>query len=1010
MSKSLALMLVLLQGCSLISDVPEYLGPDLVQTDTGDVPGPDSDTETDVIFTDTDTDIEEDAVDDALDAFDGDTADADTPEDADADITDTDTPDMVDTDGGDSDVLDPDSEEEDVIIDPDQDEDGFPASVDCDDHNNTVYPGAPELCDTLDNNCNEQIDEGVQLVWFADADGDGWGDPDSTVLACMQPEGYVRLSGDCNDLPEEGVGINPDAIENCETDIDEDCDPRNDNTGSLWCLDSDHDGYGDPRSCQIACAQPEGYVRNTTDCNDDRSDVNPEGIEVCDEALVDENCDGEAQLPPVWLRDRDGDGFGNPNDGRRACTQPEGYVTQTRQDCQDDPNQNGALINPEAEERCNGVDDDCDGLIDDDDIPVAFPFDWYPDRDRDGYGDALSDSIRACAMPAPPEEEPDLRYSRNNIDCNDADDTIRPGIPESCDEENIDNNCNPQDDQEGSLWCRDEDEDGFGNENNCVLDCEQPTGFVLAALGFDCNDARPDIHPDAEEVCDEEGLDEDCDPETLRPPTRRFRDADMDGSGDPDIFVETCLPQEGFVENDDDCDDENPELHRNSVWFADTDRDGYGTMDEQQRVVQCLRPTGFSSVNTDCDDRRAEAYPGANERCNDLDDNCNQQIDEGLPLFVFYVDNDGDTYGDTDAPSVSSCHHRYVDPNDPEQRYVRNNTDCDDLDETIHPFAYEICDDGVDQDCNPTNEQTGSAWYTDQDRDGFGRDGIPFQDCADRRGDGFASRPGDCQDTIATIHPNAEEVCDSADNNCYAPDNLILRPYYLDEDDDGFGDRTRRINLCEARARYVTNRDDCDDTRADINPNGREISIIALDDTFIIDNRCDDGRDNNCNDLVDANDPQCQDTDVDGIENGIDPIWHLGTALCLPLAQSMPEGVWQRTSAIRQGEHLGGFTSLDPDQDTDPLDFICQGGVGIDFALEGLPQGTYNLSWVSTRSTDGVSLASPDDCSSWVRVDLTAACDLTHEEFCQPNFSSDGCRLLGRTIRVVWDGQTLQND
>ncbi|MEZ4798268.1 MAG: putative metal-binding motif-containing protein [Flavobacteriales bacterium] len=82
----------------------------------------------------------------------------------------------------------------DLLIDEDFDVDGdgfTSCSGDCDDNNNLVYPGAPEICDGLDNNCDTQIDEGVTITYYADADGDGFGDLNVTVDACSQPVGFV---------------------------------------------------------------------------------------------------------------------------------------------------------------------------------------------------------------------------------------------------------------------------------------------------------------------------------------------------------------------------------------------------------------------------------------------------------------------------------------------------------------------------------------------------------------------------------------------------------------------------------------------------------------------------------------------------------------------------------------------------------------------------------------------------------------------------------------------------
>ena len=100
---------------------------------------------------------------------------------------------------------------------------------DCDDSNAEIHPAAEERCDEIDNNCNDEIDEGVKSTWYPDKDADGFGDDSDLVEACEAPEDYIDRGGDCDDLE---VFSNPLMIEVCD-EFDNDCDEEVDESGSL---------------------------------------------------------------------------------------------------------------------------------------------------------------------------------------------------------------------------------------------------------------------------------------------------------------------------------------------------------------------------------------------------------------------------------------------------------------------------------------------------------------------------------------------------------------------------------------------------------------------------------------------------------------------------------------------------------------------------------------------------------------------------------------------------------
>jgi hypothetical protein len=178
---------------------------------------------------------------------------------------------------------------------------GFIAtSGDCQDDDAEIHPGATEICDQADNNCDELVDDADAAVdtstgtlYYRDADGDGFGDASMTAQSCALPSGYAASSTDCNDAES---GVHPDALEVCD-DNDNDCDALVDiddpsldpaSTQSYY-QDGDGDGFGSG-SAVVACAPPPDHAQASGDCDDANSAAHPGGVEVCDGA--DNDCDG----------------------------------------------------------------------------------------------------------------------------------------------------------------------------------------------------------------------------------------------------------------------------------------------------------------------------------------------------------------------------------------------------------------------------------------------------------------------------------------------------------------------------------------------------------------------------------------------------------------------------------------------------------------------------------------------------------------------------------------------
>jgi len=206
------------------------------------------------------------------------------------------------------------------------------------------------------------VDEGAESTWYADGDGDGFGDAGSSSEACSAPSGAVADASDCDD---GDAAINPGADELCDS-VDNDCDGAVDEDDATdagtWYLDHDADGYGDATYSTTACTQPSGWVADDTDCDDLEPDAWPGASEYCDG--FDNDCDGtvdedEALDADTWYADSDSDGYGDASSTDAACDAPSGYVADDS-DCDDAD----SAVNPGASEICNELDDDCDGDVD----------------------------------------------------------------------------------------------------------------------------------------------------------------------------------------------------------------------------------------------------------------------------------------------------------------------------------------------------------------------------------------------------------------------------------------------------------------------------------------------------------------------------------------------------------------------------------------------------------------------------------------------------------------------
>ncbi len=395
---------------------------------------------------------------------------------------------------------------EDLVPDPiDADGDGYSEDADCDDNNAQINPSIDETCDGVDQDCDERIDNGLEC---ADDDGDGYceagctdgsmeGDCNDTLTTTYpgaeelidgtdndcdgivgeavddDGDGVSEEGGDCDD---NDASVSPRVVEVCN-EIDDDCDGEIDN--DTECSDDDNDGYCEVEPCR------DGALEG--DCDDANGNVNLGEVEI-DGNDVDDDCDGTVD---DGSDDFDNDGWAF-DDGNIDCDDgndtvypgaPEladgvdndcdtfidnhmssydddgdGY-SEDDGDCDD----NDPDVNPDENETGNGVDDNCDGVVD-------VGTDFYDD-DGDGF-------------------------TEDGGDCDDDDPDVRPGAIEEAN--SIDDDCDDDIDEGTDVY--DDDGDGF-TENDGDLDDSNNDVYP------DAPDCRNQIDDDDDGVIDENGYD-----------------------------------------------------------------------------------------------------------------------------------------------------------------------------------------------------------------------------------------------------------------------------------------------------------------------------------------------------------------------------------------------------------------------------------------------------------------------------------------------------------------------